>query len=153
MNTIIYRQPQSGDENQISDCLRSSVDLREIADGMPAGVAVWNQICDPVELRDIILSGEKKLVAIWNDLVVGFIAFRSGNHLLLLFVRREFAGQKIGSELFTRCANNLDEITVNSSDAAVGFYQKLGFIQSGYRFCKQGIWATPMKWLNNAAEL
>jgi GNAT superfamily N-acetyltransferase len=149
MNRIIYRQPQSGDENQISDCLRSSVDLREIADGTPAGVAVWNQICDPVELRDSILSGEKTLVAICNGLVVGFIAFRSGNHLSLLFVRREFTGQKIGKVLFTRCTKDLDEITVNSSDTAVGFYQKLGFVQSGYRFCKQGIWATPMKWFNN----
>jgi predicted GNAT family N-acyltransferase len=52
----------------------------------------------------------------------------------------------IGRKLFTRCSNDLDEITVNASDAAVGFYQKVGFVQTGDRFFKNGIWGTPMKW-------
>jgi putative acetyltransferase len=67
----------------------------------------------------------------------------------MLFVRREFSRQGIGRELFTRCTHDLDEVTVNAAEAAVGFYQKVGFVQSGDRFCKNGIWATPMKWTHN----
>ncbi|MGK7947240.1 MAG: GNAT family N-acetyltransferase [Xenococcaceae cyanobacterium] len=39
-------------------------------------------------------------------------------------------------------------MAVNSSDLAVGFYQKVGFVQIGNRFNKYGSWATPMKWSN-----
>lgn len=152
MNAITYRLPEPGDEHQISACMWASADLWELTDGTPESVAEWKQICDLEELRERILSVEKTLVATWNGIVVGFIAFRRGNHLSLLFVRREFARQGIGSELFTRCSNDLHEITVNSSDAAVGFYQKVGFVQSGDRFCKNGVWATPMKWTEIAAN-
>lgn len=98
------------------------------------------------------MSGEKTLVATWNEIVVGFIAFKRGNHLSLLFVRKEFSGQGIGRELFTQCAHDLDEVTVNAAEAAVGFYQKVGFVQSGDRFFKNGVWGTPMRWANNMAN-
>jgi hypothetical protein len=60
----------------------------------------------------------------------------------LLFVRRGFSGQKISSGLFTRCTNDFNEATVNAAEAAVGFYQKVGFMQSGDRFFKNGIWGS-----------
>ena len=146
MNEIVYSSPKLGDEHQISGCMWASADLWELTDGTPESVNEWQHICDPEELRERILSQEKTLIATWNGIVVGFIAFRRRNHLSLLFIRREFAGQGIGRELFTRCSHDLDKVTVNSSDAAVGFYQKVGFIQSGDRFFKNGAWATPMRW-------
>lgn len=148
MNTITYRLPQIGDEHQISGCMWASAVLWELTDGTPESVAEWKKLCSPEELRDRILSGEKVFVATWNEIIVGFIAFKRGNHLSLLFVRREFAGQGIGRELFARCSDNLDEVTVNAAESAVGFYQKVGFIQYGDRFFKHGIWGTPMKWSN-----
>ncbi len=148
MNSITYKLPELGDEHQISGCIQAAADLWELTEGTPASVAEWKQICDPEELRGRILSAEMTLLATGNGLVVGFIAFKRGNHLSLLFVRKEFAGQGIGRELFTRCSVDLDEITVNSSDLAVGFYQRVGFIQTGDRFFNNGIWATPMKWAN-----
>jgi GNAT superfamily N-acetyltransferase len=146
MNAILYRPAEIGDEHQISACMWAAADLWELTDGTTESVAEWKQISDLEELRARILSSEKTLVSTWNGIVVSFIAFKRGNHLSLLFVRREFSGQGIGRELFTRCTNDLDEITVNSSDAAVGFYQKVGFVQTGDRFFKNGIWGTPMKW-------
>ncbi|BAZ26522.1 GCN5-related N-acetyltransferase [Kalymmatonema gypsitolerans NIES-4073] len=151
MNTIIYKPPALGDECQISGCMWACADLWALTDGTPESVAEWQQICDPEELRGRILSSEKTLVATWNGIVVGFIAFKRGNHLSLLFVRREFSGQGIGRELFTRCTHDLNEVTVNSADAAIAFYQKLGFIQSGDRFKKNGVWGTPMRWLTNSS--
>jgi putative acetyltransferase len=123
----------------------AAADLWELTDGTPASVVEWLQICDPQELRGRILSGEKTRVATWNEIVVGFIAFKRGNHLSLLFVRKEFSGQGIGRELFTQCAHDLDEVTVNAAEAAVGFYQKVGFMQSGDQFFKNGVWGIPMK--------
>lgn len=146
MNEIVYRLAKPGDEHQISACMRAAAARSEMTDGTPEGIAEWEQICDPEELRDRILSNEKTLIATANERVIGFIAFRRGNHLSLLFVHKEYAGKGIGRELFTRCTDDLDEITVNSSDLAVGFYQKIGFAQSGDRFFKNGAWATPMKW-------
>ena len=148
MNTITYRLPQIGDEHQISACMWAAVVLWELIDGTPESVAEWKKLCSPEQLRDRILSGENMLVAMWNEIVVGFIAFNRGNHLSSLFIRRDFAGQGMGRELFVRCNDDFDEVTVNAAEAAVGFYQKVGFIQSGDRFFKHGIWGTPMKWSN-----
>ncbi|BAZ05939.1 GNAT family N-acetyltransferase [Calothrix sp. NIES-3974] len=150
MNTIIYRPPQLGDEHQISGCMWSAADLWELTDGTPESVAEWLQICHPEELKERIVSKEKTLVATWNGIVVGFIAFKRGNHLSLLFVRREFSRQGIGRELFIRCANDFEEVTVNAAEIAVAFYQKIGFRESGDRFFCKGIWGTPMKWNQQA---
>ncbi len=149
MNAITYSPPETGDEYKISACISASADLSEITDGTSEGIAFWKRICDPEELRERIFSDEKMLVATQNGVIIGFIAFRRGNHLSSLFVRKESAGKGIGRELFTRCTNSFDEVTVNSSDLAVGFYHKVGFLQSGDRFFKDGIWATPMRWAND----
>ncbi|HEY9879089.1 MAG TPA: GNAT family N-acetyltransferase [Leptolyngbyaceae cyanobacterium] len=130
----------------------ASANLWELTDGTPESVSEWLQICDPEELRDRILSGEKTLVATWNEIVVGLIAFKRRNHLSLLFVRKEFARQGIARELFTQCTHNLDEVTVNAAEAAIGFYEKVGFRQSSDRFFKNGAWSIPMRWINNAAN-
>ena len=148
MHTISYRAPQAGDEHELSACMWASANLWDLTDGTPESINAWREICAPDELRGRILSREKALVATWHGIIVGFIAFRRRNHLSLLFVRREFSRQGIGRELFMRCSRDLQEVTVNSADTAVGFYQKIGFVQQGDRFCKQGIWATPMQWLN-----
>jgi putative acetyltransferase len=152
MNTIIYRPPDSGDEYQISGCMWAAANLWELTDGTPESVAEWLQLCHPDELRDRILSREKTLIAIWHGVVVGFIAFKRGNHLSLLFVRKEFSGQGIARELFSHCAHDLETVTVNAAEAAVGFYQKVGFQQSGDRFCKFGIWGMPMTWVHPGAN-
>jgi GNAT superfamily N-acetyltransferase len=153
MNAITYRFPEIGDENQIGGCMWASADLRELTDGTPESVAEWNKLCDPKELRNRILSGEKVLVATWNGIIVGFIAFKRSNHLSLLFVRREFSRQGIGRELFTQCTYDFDEVTVNAAEEEVVFYQKVGFVQSGDRFFKYGIWGTPMKWSKHTTHL
>jgi len=153
MSIVVYRPPKPGDENQMSGCMWASADLPELTDGTAESVAEWLEICDPADLKTRILSGEKTLVATWNDIVIGFIAFKRMNHLSLLFVRKEFSGQGIGRQLFTQCTHDLDEVTVNAAEAAVGFYQKVGFQQNGDRFFKHGIWGIPMKWINPSPKV
>ncbi|MEM7716861.1 MAG: GNAT family N-acetyltransferase [Cyanobacteria bacterium P01_A01_bin.68] len=150
MNTIIYRQPELGDKNSISGCMWASAELWELTDGTPESVAEWKKLCDWEELKDRILSKERTLVAVWNELVIGFIAFKRGNHLSLLFVRKEFSRQGIASQLFIQCTKDFEEITVNAAETAIGFYEKIGFVQNGDRFFLKGIWQRPMKWTNNS---
>jgi len=154
MNIITYKTPELGDEYQMSGCMWASADLQELTNGTPEGVAEWLQICcNPQELRDRISSGEKTLIALWNGIVVGLIAFKRSNHLSLLFVRKDFSRKGIGRSLFLQCANEFDQVTVNAAEGAVGFYQKVGFTQNGDLFFKSGVWSVPMKWINPAISL
>ena len=147
INNIVYATPKPGDEYQISDCMYASADLLELTGKTREGTAEWQEISDPVGLRDRILSDQKTLIATWQGIVVGFIAFRRRNHLSLLFVRQEWSRKGIGRELYTRCIEEFDEVTVNSADSAIGFYRKMGFVQSRARFYQNGIYATPMRWV------
>ena len=150
MTPLSYRPARPGDESQISTCMRASATQSELTDGTPQGIAEWEQISGTEELGERIRSDEKTWVATHDGTVVGFIAFRRGSHLSLLFVRHDYAGRGIARELLTRCATGLDMITVNSSDLAVGFYRKIGFVETGERFHKDGGWSTPMRWTRAA---
>ena len=130
MNAITYRPPELGDEYEISACIWASANLWELLDKTPESVNEWKQICDPEELRERILSSEKKLVATWNSIVIGFIAFRKRNHLSLLFIRREFSRQGVGKELFTRCSHDFDEITVSVAVESLRGLPVVRFVQS-----------------------
>lgn len=153
MHTITYRQPELGDENQISGCLWASADLWQLTNGTPESVAEWLQLSSPEEIRDRILSRDITRVATWNGIVVGFIAFKRGNHLSLLFVRQEFARRGIGQALFQQCVDRFEAVTVNASETALGFYQKIGFRPAGDRFWQHGMGVMPMKWINPARSL
>ena len=150
MDAIIYRPSELGDESQISGCMWASANLWELTDGTPESVAQWIQLCNLNELKNRILSEERILVATWNELVVGFIAFKRSNHLSLLFVRKEFSRRGIARQLFIRSTEDFKEITVNAAETAIGFYEKIGFVRNGDRFFMYGIWAVPMKWINNS---
>ena len=86
---IHYRTPALGDEETISACLLASASLDEMTDGSPASIEEWYKICSPRELKAKITSGERSLVGTKAGEVVGYIAFKRGNHLSLLFVRRD----------------------------------------------------------------
>ena len=128
----------------------SSAELWKLTDGTPESVDEWKKLCSREELKERILSEERTLVAVWNGIIIGFIAFKRGNHLSLLFVRREFSRQGIARQLFTRSTKDLEEITVNAAETAIDFYQKIGFVQNGDRFFLFGIWEIPMKWTNSS---
>lgn len=146
---IRYRAPVDGDEHAISQCMLAAGSLAEMTAGTPESIEEWYQICSPRELRARIVSGERSLVAVCGGEVVGFIAFKRGSHLSLLYVRKDYAGRGIGRQLFARCARDLAAITVNSSMGAVGFYRKMGFVVMGVpQVGADGVQMTPMAWTN-----
>lgn len=71
----------------------------------------------------------------------------------MLFVKKEYHRRGIARRLFQivkeRCKNlsNVKEITVNSSPYALGFYARLGFINTAEEQTVAGIKFTPMKYL------
>jgi GNAT superfamily N-acetyltransferase len=78
--------------------------------------------------------------------------------LFHFFVRTETQGKGIGKALWESCLQQLtaestkshtfrksiDKVTVNSSDFAIPFYLKLGFVMESGRQKKNGICYTPM---------
>lgn len=122
-----------------------------MTDGSPDSSKAWNDLSGSAAIAERIASGEVSLVACMDEQIVGYIAFRRTNHLSLLFVRKGYQGQGIGRSLVDKTIRQFSEVTVNSTDVAVKFYERMGFKVSGERFLKRGAWSTPMKWIHPAA--
>ncbi|MDD3416967.1 MAG: GNAT family N-acetyltransferase [Lachnospiraceae bacterium] len=82
--------------------------------------------------------------------IVGILGVRNSNHISLLFVEEEYHKRGIASGLLKNYFQYLltevgmDFTTVNSSPYAVGFYHKLGFVDTDVELTKDGIRYTPM---------
>ena len=71
-----------------------------------------------------------KAMDIKKNTIIGFIEIRNYNHISLLFVDDKYFRLGLGKELFERAKDIMpsDKYSVNSSDYAVEFYKKLGFV-------------------------
>ena len=78
--------------------------------------------------------------------LVGVICVREPQHIGGFFVRGDHHGAQIGRALFEAMTKDYEkqEFTVNSSPFAVGFYKRLGFVQTMPEQCEDGIRFTPM---------
>ncbi len=84
--------------------------------------------------------------------LAGVIALRTGQHVSLLFVRKEYQKKGIGKRLIQVLWNHVMEsdpeiraITVNSSPCGVEFYKRVGFCPLGAERTENGIRFTPMR--------
>jgi ribosomal protein S18 acetylase RimI-like enzyme len=82
-----------------------------------------------------------------EDAVCGVIAVRPPAHLSLLFVDSRCHNQGIARAMFEYALFRLSgtEMTVNSSPYAVGFYRKMGFVETDREQTVNGIRFVPMK--------
>ncbi|MEI0581348.1 GNAT family N-acetyltransferase [Brachyspira pilosicoli] len=71
-----------------------------------------------------------KAIDIKKNAIIGFIEIRNYNHISLLFIDDEYFRLGLGKELFEKVKDIIksDKYSVNSSDYAVEFYKKLGFV-------------------------
>lgn len=108
--------------------------------------AFRNVVDVPVLQQEILLDIARFFGAYEAGRLCGVTAVRA-DHLLLLFVRHDLFGVGWGSVLLDYAAKQMtgEEVTVNSSDFAIGFYQRFGFEITGERTVKDGIPSTPMK--------
>lgn len=80
--------------------------------------------------------------------LIGIIGTKNaGQHVSLLFIRKEYHRKGIGKRLFNYAIANYlaDEISVNSSTYAIPFYQSLGFEKTDETQEVNGMKYTPMK--------
>lgn len=110
-----------------------------------------NFIRDPI-LKQLFLEGKyQTLAAFCNGLMVGILGVRNETHISLLFVDREYHRQGIASKLLDRMFSQVFKeygkrrMTVNASPYAVGFYHKLGFVDTNVEQTTDGITYTPME--------
>lgn len=85
-----------------------------------------------------------------NEKIVGLLCSKNRYHVFHLFILPEHQRQGVGRRLWRNylmhIPNNYGiKITVNASDFAVAFYERLGFKINGQREMKNGLIQTPMK--------
>ncbi|AFD00519.1 Putative acetyltransferase [Methanocella conradii HZ254] len=158
---ISLRHGYLEDAQQISDIHRSYVDrwYRKIGNGqfdVPYGAlslserwgfgGPWMSVetCS-IHLNYLLLNNHIPIVAQQGDLLVGEMELFMGQegppfgknlHIGLLYVRKGFTGQGIGKALVDKAIEiakkqECDTVTVTSSQANEGFYEKCGFERSG----------------------
>lgn len=104
-------------------------------------------------LRKMFLKGEYILYgAFFRGILIGIISLRNKEHISLLFVDEEFHKMGVGRKL-VYAMRELEKqlggyrLTVNASPYGVGFYHKIGFVDTNIEQVKDGIRFTPMSWI------
>jgi len=97
------------------------------------------------------LQGKYPLFGAYQgDRMVGMLLLKGDSHISLLFVKREFQGSGVGTELLKVCKDyckerGISELTVNAAPTGLPFYLAQGFLAlEGEKF-EGGMRFTPMK--------
>ena len=108
--------------------LKNSTSLKRIKEKIKDGMLLWG--------------------AYDKEKIVGVIATKKPSHISLLFVDKKYHRQGIARLLVNVVLKEFDglEITLNSSPYALEIYKRLGFVQTGDEFVKNGLRMTPMKY-------
>ncbi len=108
-------------------------------------------VTDPMLKKAFETGHYLVFLAFADDILVGIIGIRNGNHISLLFVDGEHHKHGIGSKLIDKAEEYLrqntqfSKMTVNSAPYAKGFYHKRGFVDRGELTYKDGIQYIPME--------
>lgn len=109
-----------------------------------------NFVRDPI-LKKMYEEGKYIVIAAFiNGLMVGMIGVRNETHISLLFVDSEYHRRGIARKLMYKAFEtvfsefNKREMTVNAAPFAIGFYHKIGFIDTNVEQLTDGIRYTPM---------
>lgn len=119
----------------------------------PEGIKNFQDFITDQSLRKMFLIGEYILYgAFYRGEIVGVVSLRNKEHVSLLFVDEAFHKMGIGRKLINqmqRVAKDMGcyRLTVNASPYAVGFYHKVGFVDTNIEQKKDGIRYTPMSWI------
>lgn len=104
------------------------------------------------KLLNMFKSGLYTLyLAMIEDKIIGLISLRSGNHISLLFVDKDYHRNGVGGELIKTMQDyllrntNYEKMTVNASPYGIPFYKKVGFKMIGEQTVIQGMIITPME--------
>lgn len=113
-----------------------------------AGMELFRDLIEPVSLSINTLDGQIRLFGYFEEkslLAVG--AIKEKKHILMLYVLPNSQKMGIGKKLLAYLESKCDakELTLNSSDVAIPFYQRFGYLICGERNEKDGLISTPMR--------
>ncbi len=97
-------------------------------------------------------SGFSYLVATCSKRLVGVVGVKDNSHLYHLFVAEHYQGMGLARRLWEKAMDeckhlgNRGTFTVNSSNNAIGLYEKLGFARTGPMVEKDGVFFNPMEY-------
>ena len=145
---VIVRELQYEDLEEASRVLWKSYYEAEKNNTSMEGMEKVRDLVSPVSLSMNSFDGSVLLYgAFEEEKIVGVGALKEARHVLLLFVLPEKQRSGVGSALLSHLLSlcRAPFVTVNSSDGAVGFYQKYGFVPTAPRRVEDGIIFTPME--------
>ncbi len=108
-------------------------------------------ISDQVLHRMFLMGAYQVFGAFDGDKLVGIISLRNETHISLLFVDAAYHMKGIGRTLMEYVVNYVcseegyRRVTVNAAPYAVGFYHKVGFMDTDTEKTNDGIRYTPME--------
>ena len=116
------------------------------------GIENFRKFVTDDTLRKMFLAGNYQLfVAIDADKCVGMLSLRERKHISLLFVDADYHHNGVASALihfagyYVANEEGFEQMTVNASPYAVGFYHRKGFYDLGVETVADGIRFTPMQ--------
>lgn len=108
-------------------------------------------ITDTTLYRMFVMGAYQLFCAFEGKKLVGMISLRNETHISLLFVDEAYHKKGVGRALieyvgrYVLLEEGYQKITVNAAPYAVGFYHRLGFIDTGMEMSNDGIRYTPME--------
>lgn len=113
-----------------------------------SGMELFRDMISPVSLSMNTYQDDVQLYGAFSDerlTAVG--ALKDSNKILMLYVHPEVWGEGIGSMLLSFLEDRAlgDEIVLNSSDFALNFYKKKGYVKSAKKRIENELCFTPMK--------
>ena len=93
----------------------------------------WASAADDEEQFGQRLAGELTLIATIQNSPVGFASLKGADHIDMLYVHPDFAGQGVGSTLVDALeklakARGAGSLTVDASDTAEEFFERRGYV-------------------------
>ena len=124
----------------------------EACDYTPEGIESFQDfITDTVLYRMFVMGAYQLFGAYHNNQMVGMISLRDETHISLLFVDRRYHKMGIGRGLIEYVSRYVlteeghESITVNAAPYAIGFYHRMGFVDTTTEQAIDGILYTPMQ--------
>jgi putative acetyltransferase len=117
----------------LAEIFRASIEELAAEDYSEAQQEAWALAADDEEEFGARLAGELTLVATLNGSALGFASLADNTRIDMLYVHPVATGQGVAAMLCDAleklaAARGTDELTVDASDTARGFFERRGFV-------------------------
>lgn len=148
------RPAEPSDVLFMSDLIDRLLRKYVLKDCTPEGRSLLLASIAPDALSKLMAEGYQYHVCAAGTDVFGVVAMRNAGHLHHLFVADSVRGTGLGRRLWEAARDAIcihgtapPVFTVNSTPYAVGFYRKLGFLETGPQETRNGIPMQPMRYV------